>query len=95
VAQDRSLHGTLGRAGRCRRICTARASYLARQILLTKDIIATLAEMPERCPIAVENEAVDQEIRHLVFSNYRVLFTVAHESVQVLHVRNAATERKL
>jgi len=62
---------------------------------LTKDAIATLAEMPERCPIAVENEAVDQELRHLVFGNYRVLFTVAHESVQVLHVRNAATERKL
>ncbi len=62
---------------------------------LTKDIIVTLAQMPERCPIAVENEAVDQEIRHLVFGNYRVLFTVAHESVQVLHVRNAAMERKL
>ncbi|GMQ77423.1 MAG: hypothetical protein BMS9Abin01_2769 [Gammaproteobacteria bacterium] len=62
---------------------------------LTKDIIATLAEMPERCPIAVENEAVYQEIRHLVFGNYRVLFTVVHESIQVLHVRNAAMKRKL
>ncbi len=62
---------------------------------LTKNIIATLAEMPERCPIAVENEAVDQEIRHLVFGNYRVLFTIVAESVQVLHVRNAAMERKL
>lgn len=61
---------------------------------LTKAIITTLAEMPERCPIAVENEAVDQEIRHLVFGKYRVLFTVAHGSVQVLHVRSAAMERK-
>jgi plasmid stabilization system protein ParE len=62
---------------------------------LAKDAIATLAEMPERCPIAVENEAVDQKIRHLVFGNYRALFTIATESVQVLHVRNAAMERTL
>ena len=60
---------------------------------LTKDVVATLAEMPERRPIAVENEAVDQEIRHLVFGNYRVLFTVVAESVQILHVRNAATQQ--
>lgn len=62
---------------------------------LTKDVISTLAEMPERCPIAVESEAVDREIRHLVFGNYRALFTIAAKSVQILHVRNAAMERKL
>lgn len=61
----------------------------------TKRRIASLDSMPERCPIARESEDVEQEIRHLVIGDYRVLFAIKGNIVQVLHVRNGAMERKL
>ena len=54
--------------------------------------ISTLTQMPERCALAPENNAFDEEIRHLLNGNYRVLFTILEHNVHVLHVRHAARE---
>lgn len=56
--------------------------------------IQALADMPERCPFATENEFFDQEIRQLLhgrkYHRYRVLFTIRGNVVHVLHVRHGA-----
>jgi len=46
-----------------------------------------LATMPQRCPIAPEDDEFFETIRHLVTGRYRVLFTVTGNEVHVLHVR--------
>ncbi len=52
--------------------------------------VATLETMPRRCPLAIESDAFDVEIRQLIHGNYRVLFTVSGSEVTVTHVRHAA-----
>jgi len=59
------------------------------------DNIQTLKDFPARCPIAFENRYYDYEIRHLIFGNYRILYRIQVKSVQILHVRHGAQERKL
>ena len=54
--------------------------------------ISTLANLPERCPTALERQEFDVVVRHLVFGDYRVLFTVIGKSVLVLRVRHARQE---
>lgn len=53
--------------------------------------IQSLAEHPERCEIAAENDAVEPTIRQLLFgrsgSVFRVLFTVIGDEVRILHIR--------
>jgi len=56
--------------------------------------IQSLADMPERCPIAPESEAFDQTIRHLIVGNYRCLHIVRDAIVYVLHVRQAKQRRR-
>jgi plasmid stabilization system protein ParE len=59
--------------------------------------IASLQEMPRRCPIAREDALFSQEIRQLLYgrgkTTYRILFTVLDDqaipTVRILHVRNA------
>ena len=55
--------------------------------------IQSLAEMPERCPIAPESVAFDQTIRHMVVGNYRCLYVVRESTVYVLHVRQSKQRR--
>lgn len=52
--------------------------------------IYSLAENPERCPIAPENDLVDVEIRHLIHGSHRIIFTIQTDKVRILHVRHAA-----
>lgn len=63
--------------------------------------IASLAEMPGRCPPARERGYFDQEVRQLLYgrgqNTYRVLFTIREgegddwePTVRVLHVRHGA-----
>ena len=52
--------------------------------------IYSLESMPFRCPLAPENDVFDEEIRHLIFGSYRIIFTVSHKAVYVLHIRRAA-----
>ena len=58
--------------------------------------IASLSVHPQRCGLAPENDAVEPEIRQLLFgrpgSVFRVLFTVAGTEVQVLHIRRAVMD---
>ena len=50
----------------------------------------SLAEMPERCPVAPEDDEFEERIRHLILGDYRVLFTVRGMDVFILHVRHGA-----
>lgn len=51
----------------------------------------TLERFPERCPLAPES-GPELEIRQLVYGAYRVLFTVAKDTVYVLHIRHGARQ---
>lgn len=59
--------------------------------------IRTLANSPQRCPLAEESRAFDREIRQLVVGRrvgaYRVLFTIEADAVHVLHVRHGRRMR--
>ena len=57
--------------------------------------LATLGRNPQRCAIAPENDAVDEEIRQFLFgrsSVFRALFTIAEDEVRVLHIRRAVMD---
>src|SRR5271157_1040372 len=54
--------------------------------------VATLADSPRRCALAPENAAFPFELRHLLYGRkphvYRIIFTVAGDTVSVLHIRH-------
>jgi len=50
--------------------------------------IQTLASLPLRCPLAPENHYFEEEVRHLIVKNYRILFTVNNDIVYILHARH-------
>ena len=50
----------------------------------------TLATMPERCPIAPESGLDGLKIRHLIFSQYRILFAADAKQLVILQVRHGA-----
>lgn len=52
--------------------------------------VSSLAQMPERCPIAPEADLLQRPIRELLVGSHRILFVVDHRTVHVLHVRHAA-----
>jgi len=52
--------------------------------------IKTLATMPERCPIAPEDGIDGIEIRHLLYTNYRIIFALDSNRVAILQVRHRA-----
>lgn len=55
--------------------------------------MASLAQLPFRCPLAPENDRFEREIRQLLHGRgrqqYRILYTVQGEAVFILHVRHA------
>ena len=53
-----------------------------------ENAIFSLENNPFRCPIAPESQSFPEEIRHLIFGQYRILFTVRDEAVHVLRVRH-------
>ena len=61
------------------------------------DAIASLSQMPKRCPLARENEHFSQELRQLLYgrgrNSYRVIFTILEgqeiSTVRILHIRHA------
>ncbi len=57
--------------------------------------IEKLDRLAERCPIAPENEDFQKGIRHLVIGNYRVLYWINEDVVEILHVRHGRHDRKL
>ena len=50
--------------------------------------IQTLSSLPLRCPLAPENDYFEEEIRHLLVQNYRILFTINKDMVYILHARH-------
>jgi plasmid stabilization system protein ParE len=63
-----------------------------RWFLALKDAIASLAESPERCPLAPETSLFPFEVRHLLYGHtrhvYRILFTIEDKVVYILHIRH-------
>jgi plasmid stabilization system protein ParE len=63
-----------------------------RWFLALQNAIASLAEFPERCPLAPENSVFQFEVRHLLYGRkphvYRILFTIDDHTVYVLHIRH-------
>jgi len=63
-----------------------------RWFLALEDAIASLANFPERCPLASENARFPFEIRQLLYGSkphrYRILFTIDGDRVIVLHIRH-------
>jgi plasmid stabilization system protein ParE len=55
--------------------------------------LETLSTMPERCPLAPEADAFEEEIRQLLYRSFRVLFTIRSTRVHVLHIRHGAQDR--
>lgn len=53
--------------------------------------IDSIELMPERCPLARENEYFEDTLRHLVFKFHRIIFRLdeAKRLVQVLYIRHA------
>ncbi|MDX2042066.1 MAG: type II toxin-antitoxin system RelE/ParE family toxin [Acidobacteriota bacterium] len=52
----------------------------------------SLENSPARCPLAPESKTHGQEIRHLLFDKYRILFIIEDETVYVLRVRHQAQD---
>jgi plasmid stabilization system protein ParE len=52
--------------------------------------IEALADFPKRYPVAPESSRSSTEIRHLPVGNYRILYIIIGETVQVLRIRHSA-----
>lgn len=53
--------------------------------------ISTLKTMPKRCPLAPENGVLDlKEVRHLIYSNYRIIFCIENKTVTILEIRHGS-----
>lgn len=57
-----------------------------------QDAIESLAQLPERCPLAPESLKYKKEIRQLFYGKraktYRILFEVQEGTVFILHIRH-------
>ena len=60
--------------------------------LALDDAFASLAEFPERCPVAPESARFPFEVRQLLYGRkphlYRIMFTIEADTVHVLHIRH-------
>jgi plasmid stabilization system protein ParE len=61
--------------------------------------IDTLRRNPTRCPIAVEDDKFDEEIRELLYGpggkrahRHRIIFTIREDTVHILYVRHTARD---
>jgi plasmid stabilization system protein ParE len=61
--------------------------------------IDTLRRHPLRCPLAVENDKFDEEIRELLYGRggkrthrHRVIFTIREETVHIRYVRHTGRD---
>lgn len=72
------------------------ASFAAAKSWLEAIVAAleSLASLPDRCPLASENDAFSVTIRQLLQGSDRILFTVSRDTrrVHVLHIRHQARE---
>lgn len=54
------------------------------------EAVNSLANFPKRCALAPESKAFKSAIRQLLYSHYRILFTLEGNAVYVLHIRHKA-----
>ena len=66
-----------------------------RWYLRTIEAIEKLETFPERCPLAPENNELQLDIRHLIIGDYRALYRINGDVVEVLHIRHQSRARKL
>lgn len=56
--------------------------------------MASLSELPTRCPLARENASLPFETRQLLYGSrryrFRILFTIEGDTVFILHVRRGS-----
>jgi plasmid stabilization system protein ParE len=68
-----------------------------RWFVAMREAIASLSTLPTRCPISPESRDSPNEVRQLLYGRkphvYRILFTIEHDVVQVLHIRHARRRR--
>ena len=64
----------------------------ARWFLALRAAVASLTNLPPRCPLAPESRDSPVEVRHLLYGRrphvYRILFAIEGDVVQVLHIRH-------
>ena len=57
------------------------------------DAIESLRNFPRRCSMALESNESSTEVRHLLYGRkphqYRILFTMEGETVQIIHIRHS------
>ena len=58
------------------------------------EVVFSLANFPERCPLAPESRHLKKEIRQILHGHrqhkYRILFDIVADEVRILHVRHGA-----
>lgn len=59
------------------------------------EAIESLEILALRCPLAPEDIDIQQDIRHLIIGDYRILYCVIDNRVEILHIRHSAMQRKL
>jgi plasmid stabilization system protein ParE len=63
-----------------------------RWFVALREAIASLTNLPSRCPVAPENRDSPVEVRQLLYGRrphvYRILFAIEGKAVQVLHIRH-------
>ncbi len=69
----------------------------ARWLNRFEEALQTLSTNPTRCPLAPENDLVDQLIYQFFHgkrtSRYRVLFTIERDRILVLHIRRSTMDK--
>ena len=57
------------------------------------DAIDSLSNFPRRCSMALESNEFSTEVRYLLYGRkpyqYRILFTIEGETVQIIHIRHS------
>ena len=82
-------------ARRYQQIAEESPQNAVRWYLQTIEAIEKLDVLAERCPIAPEDVEIQLGIRHLIIGNYRALYFINGDVVEVLHVRHGRMDRKL
>lgn len=82
-------------ARRYQQIAEESPQNAVRWYLQTIGAIEKLDILAERCPIAPEDVEIQLGIRHLIIGNYRALYFINGDVVEVLHVRHGRMDRKL
>ena len=82
-------------ATRYRQIAEESPQNAVNWYLKTIEAIEKLDILAERCPLAPEDENIQQGIRHLIIGGYRALYLINGDAVEVLHVRHTRKKREL